>query len=120
VSGTGLYTLCADRIWCPQAKAGWTNTAAAIVFHPSSEVPRIGATDVIRSTFVFKCYGGSDRFTDARAVYRALADRLHDVSTQTATEGNIIIAKQVTANQLPADPDTGYPAHMAIFQITME
>ncbi len=116
-TGTGLYTLVGTRVWCPLAKAEWKNETAAIVYHPAIESNHGAATEVITGSYVFKCYGGTKQYTNARAVYRALNDRLHGVALETKTEGSIIWAEQVVSAQLPPEPGTAYPAHMATYKI---
>ena len=118
-SGTGLFTLVGNRVWCPlvDANSGWKNETAAIVYHPATESNHGAATAVITGNYVFKCYGGTKQYTNARAVYRALNDRLHGVANEAKTEGSIIWAEQVVSAQLPPEPGTSYPAHMATYKI---
>ena len=117
-SGTGLYTLCATRIWWVAAPPAFDNSADAIIYHPEAE-PTHPIAAVHTPTFVFKCYGGAATFASARTVYRALYDRLHN-EQGAKTAGAIMMAHQLTAQALPPDPDTGWPAWMARYEIVLQ
>ena len=118
-SGTTLYESIADRAWCPDAKAGFRNDKKAIVYHLSGETTHGVATDSHTSYFVFKCYGGSNEYTDAKAVYRLLHDRLHGAHVQEVTEGNILTGEQITGGKY-TDPDTGWPCYQVTYKIKTE
>ena len=112
-TGSTLYGLTGTRIWSPIAQDNFTNTAAAIVYHVASEKPHAsGSTYTTQVTF--KCYGGSNSFTTARTVYRALYDRLH---AKGSYSNSILRAWQVTASQSLLDPDTGWPYVLATYQV---
>ena len=119
VSGTGLYALCGTRLHCPMLPPEYKNEAAAIMFHPEIETSHITATDVHQTIFVFRCFGGSSSYTTARSVYRALHDRLHGIANEATASGTIIQAELITAFQGGADPDTGWPSHVAKFWVRM-
>ena len=115
-SGTTLYTLCATRISTPVAPNGFSNTQAAIIFH--QEAGR-GESDpnVSDDVYVFKCYGGSAQYSDARNVFRKLYDRLHTKSGDTASDGGIVDAYCVAQTMAGPEPDTGWPVHISKFRI---
>ena len=119
VEGTGLYTLCGTRVWSPHLPGNFTNTAAAVTYHQEAETQSGQNTGVITTGFVFKCYGGDKKPSAARTVYRALHDRLN-MGYASVTEGAIILAIQTTALQMPPDPDTGWPAFVAKYEVTVE
>lgn len=118
VPGTGLCNLVGDRIWCPISPPGFDNTAAALIYHPDGETPE-APSNVMANSIVFKCYGGLATFTSSREVASALYDRLHRARAQTAT-GEIMMARCKNMYQGGADPDTGWPFHVAIYEIVTQ
>lgn len=119
-SGNTLLTyLGGNYVSTPVAKKGWSNTHRQIIFHPETETTHITRADNA-TTFVFKCYGGTALFSDARAVYRQLVDYLHNARGQAVASGRIKLARLVTAFQGPPEPDTGWPVMVAKFDIATE
>jgi hypothetical protein len=116
-TGTTLYDLVKTRVWWLESDEGWENDSAAIVYHESSETTHDNATDVITSTFVFLCYGGSDDPADAKEVYRALCDRLNGARARAATSGHTLTANLITGSPYP-DPDKGWPCWQCSFEVT--
>jgi len=117
VSGTSLYTLCGTRIWCPTKPPSetWSNTSAAIIFRPRSEKAHFTATPMIETMFDFFCYGGNSTYGSTETVYQALFDRLHGQTGAVATSGTIVTATQISAQQGPPEPDTGWPVYIAVY-----
>lgn len=116
--GTALATLLEGRLWSPVVAAGFKNEAPAIVFHPSEESPEAPA-NVIANSIVFKCYGGASTFQSSRNVATQLYDRLHGARAQTET-GAIMMARCKNMFQGGEDPDTGWPFHVAIYEIVTQ
>lgn len=115
VPGTNLYNLVGDRIWCPIATSGFDNTQPALIYHPDGEAPEAPA-NVMANSIIFKCYGGSESFTASRLVAQRLYELLHGVRAQTAT-GAIMMSRCRNMYQGGNDPDTGWPFHVAQFEI---
>lgn len=108
-----------EYVSTPVAPKGWDNTHKAIIFHAETEAPHITRADNA-TTFVFKCYGGSAEFSDARAVYHQLVDYLHNARGKTTAHGRIKLARCITAFQGPPEPETGWPVMVAKFEIATE
>jgi len=66
-----LYSLVGKRVWSPVAPQTYRNAQPAIVFSAFADM-HVGAASVIEVRLLFKCYGGSDTYSDARSVARAL------------------------------------------------
>ena len=116
VEDTGLYDLCGDQVWWMYAESGWKNDSAAVVYQEMSELTHPSATEVITSTWLFKCFGGSDDPNDAKAVFRALSDRFNGVRHQTTTSGTILVANIITSGPY-VDAERGYPCWQAQFRV---
>ena len=121
VEGTGLHTRVGTHVATPVAPAGFNDTdmsaAAAIVFHPASEQVHPTAVDKNDNIYVFKCYGGSSKYSDARAVFRALVDRLHGVTGGETASGRIERSDLISGQMGPPEPGTTRPVHISQFQI---
>ena len=113
--GSLLYEAVGNRVWCPVAPDGFDNTVPALIYHPDSEVPE-APINVLANSLVFKCYGGAPTFGSARIVAQKLYDRLHGASGVTAS-GRIIRARCVHMQQAGQEPETGYPVHIAQYQV---
>lgn len=114
-SGTALSDLVGERVWSPVVAPGFENTQGAIVFHPDGENPEAPA-NVIANSIVFKCFGGDATYQSTRGVAQALYDRLHGARAQTTT-GAIMLARCKNMFQGGADPETGWPFHVAIYEV---
>jgi len=117
-ASTSLYTLCSTRVWCPvkPPKESWNNTVAAIIFHPETQSAANVAGSALDTVFTFKCYGGTASYSDARAVFAALFDRLHG-ATGTKNSRFMFRAHLITAFQGPPEPESGWPVHIAKFRV---
>ena len=117
-AASALATEIGTRCYSPVAPRSWDNTAKTIIFHQDvGDAHATGATN--GAQFVFKCYSGTNSYTDARALFGLLYDRLQMASATTAG-GTIISAKLVSDDQLEPEPDTKYKAHFARFNITFQ
>ncbi|MCC6490673.1 MAG: hypothetical protein IT364_24520 [Candidatus Hydrogenedentes bacterium] len=117
-SGSDLYDLVGARIWGPKApKQGWTNDAAAIVFHINERTHPNG--DGIECQMVTKCYGGTALHKDARAVYRALEQKMRACRGAEMYSGRINVAELISAVQDTEEPDTGYPLSIATHRVVI-
>lgn len=117
-TGTALCNLVGDRIWSPVVAPGFKNEQPAIVFHPSGESPEAPA-NVIANTIVFKCYGGNSTFRASRTVAQALYEVLHGARAQTTT-GAIMLARCRNMFQGGNDEETGWPFHVAQYEIVTQ
>lgn len=115
VSGTDLYALVGDRVWCPYAPPSYEGEQAALIYHPDGQAPE-APRNVLRTSVVFKCYGGTDQFGKAREVALKLYDRLH-MATGSTTSGEIVRARCMDMSQGGADPETGWPIQLARYEI---
>lgn len=115
VPGTPLFAAVGKRVWCPVAAEGFDNTQPALVYHPDAEVPE-APVNVLMNSLVFKCYGGKADFGSARILAQTLYGRLHGASGETTT-GRIIRARCTHMQQAGNEPETGYPVHIAQYQV---
>lgn len=99
-TGTPLRTLVSDRIAYGDTPDGFANTQTQIVFLVDDGDGDTSAP-VYERTYLFHCYGGSNRWADATAVYRALHGRLHGLNMQTVDALGVIMAMH--------EDDTGGP-----------
>lgn len=115
-SGSSLYTLCGARIYYGRLPVSFQNTQPAVVYQR-----RGGGRDPYLDTSApdmqFKCYGGSSNFADAEAVYRALADKLHQAENESNASGGIVSAQETQMGQPLTDPETGWPYILTFYQL---
>lgn len=116
VSGTTLHNRVGSRIWSPHLQKGFRNTEPAIVYWPEVE-QEDGMPDVFLSSYWFRCYGGSVSATAARTTHRVLYDRLNNVFGESTTTGRIVSARFDQGQQLPPDPDTGWPTYLGKYVV---
>lgn len=113
-SGTALNTLVGTRVGYLRVASGWTNTTAAVMVRPSAMASEAGA-DVQTDNYAIHCFGGSADPTDAEAVSQAVHARMQGVIGDTATGG--IVTSFLASRSMIFEPDTGYPAVIAIYQV---
>jgi hypothetical protein len=113
--GTDLNTLVGDRIWSPIAPDGFQNTQPALIYHPDVQAPE-APMNVMVNSVVFKCYGGDGTFSKAREVAMRLYERLH-MGRGTTASGKIIQSRCTLMQQAGYEPDTGWPIHVARFEV---
>lgn len=107
----GLY------VACPVAPASFRNNHKAVIFHPEVETMHTTGADTT-TIFTCKCYPGSDSYAEARGVFRALVDHLHDVRQRATSAGMLRAAWLIEGFQGPAEPETGWPVYVAKFSVT--
>lgn len=90
-SGTDLYTLVGTRVEFGQTPDGFANTQNQIVFLPEDGDPDTDAP-MREVSFLFHCYGGSNRWADAKTVYKTLCGRIHGLNMRTVTGLGVIMA----------------------------
>lgn len=118
-SGSLRTFLGGNYLSTPVAPMGWTNSHKAIIYHEETGTAHItGAT--LGATFVFKCYGGDDSYTNARAVRDALYDYLHNARGVETASGRLVLAELIVRFQGPPEPETGWPVAMAKYNIVTE
>lgn len=89
-SGTALYALVEDRVEYGQTPTGFKNTEPMVVFLcDDGESYSNGAAE--ERLYLFHCYGGADNWASAKAVYRALHQRLHGVIEQQVNTLGVIM-----------------------------
>jgi len=119
-TGTLLHTLCGTRIYIPRIPPGFDNAQAAV--EATGNGSGFGAdkvhTDVV-ADYHIKCFGGTTDHGAARAVYGALADRLHRAELKKTAHGFISCAYQQADAQDLFDPDVGWPFVLASFRVRM-
>jgi len=103
----------------PVAHEGFRNEHPAIIFHPETEGIHISGAETT-TVFVFKCYGGTSQFADARAMYRALVSYLQNRRGVATSAGTIRLARLITAFQGAPDPGTSWPVMVAKFEVHTE
>lgn len=101
----------------PVAPSKFKNTNKLIIFSADTGGSHItGATR--ESTVVFKCYGGTSSYTDARAVREALWQYLHNARGIIVAAGTIALAEETNRFQGPPEPVTGWTVAIARYRIT--
>lgn len=93
-------------VWRGQLPKGFTNANPAVVVTVNGDDHSVSSA-TRRVVFQFRVYGGSEKATDAASTYNALADRLSAVSG-----GRILSVGELSGQELPADPVTGWPGYM--------
>jgi hypothetical protein len=88
------------------------------------EVLRVGGSSLVEVEehavrYQIKCYGGTQNFDEAEAVYRALYDRLHGEEDEETASGTIMDAQQEGVGQPIQDPDSGWPFILTFWQVRM-
>lgn len=120
-TGTSLFTLNAARVHedrLPGATDEFDNTESAIVINIETEAGQADKT-VREGTFAAVVYGGSNNQDDAKAIARALSDRMDGVSDSVETTGTIIYCEQLSA--VPrTDPDNGWPTERLTFEFIIQ
>jgi len=119
-TGTLLHTLCGTRIYIPRIPPGFDNAQAAVEAASTGSgfgIDRVH-TDVI-ADYQMKCFGGTSDHASARAVYSALAERLHKAELQKTAHGMVSCAYQQGDTQDLFDPDTGWPFVLVSYRIRM-
>lgn len=103
-SGSGLFTLCGDRIRQFVARKSDDNTTPFVVFRNSGGLSS-RSNPTANPRFDFLCYGGSLIWQDAWSVERALKDLLHQATNKTVASGIIRAAFQTNEGQQQMDND---------------
>ena len=119
-TGTDLYTLIGARAFSPVAPVPsvWNNSTPAVIFRETNISPP--ACDGAEFIDVqFRCYGGTQSYTDARTVYRALRDRLVSMCGETLTTGRVSRVFVISGRQEPLEPDTGWPCYVVNCRIIL-
>ena len=116
--GNPLSASVGNRVWSPIAHSKWNNTTTAIVFHEESGgANQSGAA--VKSVFAFKCFGGTNSYVDAQAVFGLLYDRLQSARARLMS-GTIMVSRMITHSNLPPEQDTKFKSHLVKFQIEFE
>jgi hypothetical protein len=124
VSGTDLHALIALRAWSPEAPATFKNEQAAVVYELLDEEQRAlpNNTAIVK----FLCFGGKRAdgkdflHKDARAVYRALHDRLMAADGVSTASGTILVCTLESAGQDYGLDETEWPVVESQYRITIE
>lgn len=109
--GTSVYWGVLDR----------DETGKAIVIHREGGQDQAGGL-VSTPVFVIKCYAGAGgSYTEAREIYRAVHDRfLNGLDADNGGRTNygvIVTAFEITSQDMPPDPDLGWPCYMGKWEI---
>lgn len=124
VSGTTLYALTGLRVWSPEAPAAWRNADAAIVYEMVDEERRALPNNSLLVNFM--CFGGKRAdakdysHDDARAVYRALVDRLAAADGVATASGTILVCTLETSGQSYGQDETEWPMVECQYRFTIE
>lgn len=123
-TGTDLYALTGLRVYSPEAPATFRNDQAAIVYEMLDEERLAEPRNSV--LIAFRCYGGKRAndndysHDDARAVYRALHDRLANADGAAAASGTILVCRQQTGAQSYGEDDTEWPVVEASYRFEIE
>lgn len=100
---------------CPVLPEGFANTSKAIVFHPEGTQHHVTGGNH-RTTFLCKCYGGSDSYSTARAVGVALYEHTHNQGGEIA-DAYIHKFEVLDEFQGGDEPSDGWPTHIVRVQM---
>jgi hypothetical protein len=117
-TGTPLYTLCGTRIYCGDLPIGWKNTSPSIEFFTRGGTSE-KAVENIEPSVHFKCYGGTQTYGEAQAVYCALGDILRALENTVTASGTIMTCQEESVGQQLADPDSGIRYVLTIWRFKM-
>ena len=107
-----------NNVWLTQLPQGYKNNTPAIVFWFETQKQHENSAQIV-ATVSFRCYGGTALPSDAESIYIALRDRLQG-AVEKKSSGTLVSSYEISAQQLPPDPDTGWPVYLAKFQIIAE
>ncbi len=113
---TPLYALVAERVYYDSAPRGWRNSNAMVLFDIINEEPPTPTANATWAYVIFYCYGGTDRQSDADAVYRALSDTLLEGGAKVAS-GELKQANFKGINAAAKEPETGWPVMSVSFRM---
>jgi hypothetical protein len=120
VSGTPLLTaLGGNYVAVNRVPAAFQNTHPAIILIQETGGGHVTGAD-FTDTIICRCYGGSALDSDARAIFRALYDRLLLPGQTAVTAGKLKQAFYLDDNPGPDDPDEGWPNHIGRFRVALE
>lgn len=117
-SATPLYTSVGTRIYCPRLPEDFHNSEPALVLFCRSGIAH-RKVPVFTPSYQIACYGGSPYAADAKAVYLALHDVLHEVSMESTASGMLMSAHEEIMGQELIDPDTDWPYILTFYQCNM-
>ena len=101
----GLLPWPGVQVWRGRLPAGFKNTAPVVVVTLDGDAHAdCGATR--RASVSFRVYGGSATASDAGAVYSQLLNKI-----SAANAGDVLRIGQLNGQELPPEPDTGWPAY---------
>jgi len=118
-SGSTLYGLVGTRVWSPRAPVGWVNDSAAVIYEMITEDVHVTAGDC-NCRVQFSCYGGDGENGNpdtARAVYKALYDKLHGVIGASVTGGQISYARLTDGAPGEREQETEWEYARAIYEM---
>ena len=117
-SGTSLYTLVEKQIWSPEAITGWANDTRAVLFDFDTQVLQVNSGHV-DAMVQFYCYGATDKYDDADAVYFALNDRLHAATGERTASGVILRAELLVGLPGQREQESEWPVARALYDIKL-
>lgn len=104
-----------DFVAVNRLPAGFDNTHPGILLQQETGDAHVSGGEV-SDVVICRCYGGSDKDSDARRIFRALYDRC----LVPGVAGAIKQVFYVSDFHGGDDPDTGWPSHVGRFQIYLE
>jgi hypothetical protein len=119
-AGAALAAQVNGRVYMGQfpQRDKWQNAAKSIVAYRSGGANAL-QTPIYRPRFVFECYGGSSKPMDADAVYRALHDRLEEVSMEAHPSGVVMNMEEEVSADDTWDEDREWPYALTIWTAEM-
>ena len=118
-AGSTLNTLVGNHVWQTRGPKGWQNDSAALIFDIISEGSS-HTTGGLELTVQFDCYGGTNKMTDAKAVYRALNAALSGIALgNVGATGGIALALQTGGDPSTIETGSEWPRSRAIYDLTL-
>ena len=107
---TAVQALIGDRAFELIAPKAFVNDVPAVIYHLET-LPTDFAGAFHTGNFVVKCYGGSQKKTDAETVARAVYDRFH-AKEITVASGSLGKSFVTQFQSLPPEPETGWAVYL--------
>lgn len=105
--GSDLYSRVGDRVW-EDPPNNWQNDRPAVEFDIDDETIHAAAAMAVVQV-EFRCYGGSHKAADARAVYAAVRTRLRHAAGTATASGRVHYARPTGGRPGDREADTGWP-----------
>jgi hypothetical protein len=116
VEGTTLSGLIGFQAWSPESPEEWDNTTGAVIYDVLDRDAHYASGDRLVQVD-FRCYGGSERSEDARAVQEAVIERMQDVRGLITAHGRILSAELTGGQAGLEEAESEWPVAICSFEV---